>query len=84
MSAWVLTMLIFFCVFGSMRAAGRRRGRCGTDRVDESRRSEELGRITELLADMSTRLDRIEEERDFYRELMGSQTSFRSVGPPSP
>ena len=67
MSAWVLTMLIFFCVFGSMRAAGRRRGRCGTDRVDESRRSEELGWITELLADMSTRLDRIEEERDFYR-----------------
>ncbi len=50
----------------------------------DQRSAEELRRITELLDDMNTRIGRLEEERDFYRELMSSETSFKRVAPGGP
>ena len=66
-----------------MSAVGRRYSRYGRhlgefrDRRDWRDAGEEPGRVTELLTEMSSRIDRLEEERDFYRELMGSEVSLR-------
>ena len=77
------TLMIIFACFVCMSALTGRRSRCGRRRRELGDRPEadELGRITELLTDMTVRMDRPEEERDFYRELMGSEVSFGRVIP---
>ena len=78
----VATLMIIFACFICM-SAGRRHSRHGRhlgefrDRRDRRDSGEEPGRVTELLTEMSSRIDRLEEERDFYRELMGSEVSLR-------
>ena len=70
-SIWLLTRGL------SGRACGPRH------RFDEPRRSERDDPTAERLAEMNARLERLEEERDFYRDLLGSATRFRQ-GPEAP
>jgi hypothetical protein len=71
---------MFFVIFAAMwfltrglsgRGCGPRR------RFEERTRPEVEDRVSERLAEMSTRLERLEEERDFYRDLLGSSRRFR-------
>ena len=69
----------FFGIFAAVWFLTRVSGRgCGPrHRFDEPRRSERDDPTAERLAEMNARLERLEEERDFYRDLLGSGTRFR-------
>ncbi len=43
---------------------------------------EELGRIRDTVDDLSGRLGRLEEERDFYKDLLESPGRRRGISPP--
>ena len=75
----------FFGIFAAVWFLTRVSGRgCGSARrFDEPARSERDHQTTERLAELSARLERLEEERDFYRDLLGSGTRFRQ-GPEAP
>jgi len=60
----------FFARFSGRRCSGARR-------EQEPVRSEAEDRMSERLAEMTARLDRLEEERDFYRDLLGSGTRLK-------
>lgn len=83
----VATLFIMFgffwmAIFTIRRARWGWRGDDLRDRLHGNReQSEALDRMNALLADMSNRLDRLEEERDFYRELLGSSARFRKELP---
>lgn len=84
----VAAVFIVFGFFWFMAMFAGRRARWGYRHEDFRRRrlrdreeSETLDRINGLLTDMSARLDRIEEERDFYRELLGSGSRLRKDTP---
>jgi hypothetical protein len=72
---------MFFVIFGSiwLLTRGLSGWGCGTrSRLgEEPHRRESENRLSEQLAEMSARLERLEEERDFYRDLLGSGTRFR-------
>lgn len=42
----------------------------------------ELDRVREMLDELSVRLERLEEERDFYRDLLEAPTGPRRIEPP--
>jgi hypothetical protein len=44
--------------------------------------AEELHRVRDTIADLSTRLERLEEERDFYRDLLEPPRSGGTLPPP--
>ena len=44
--------------------------------------TEELHRIAETITDLSGRVERLEEERDFYKDLLGPPSSSRKLPPP--
>ncbi len=44
--------------------------------------AEELHRVRDAIADLSTRMERLEEERDFYKDLLEPPPS-RGILPPS-
>jgi hypothetical protein len=76
---------MFLIIFGSMwlLTRGLSGRRCGTrGGFDEPGRRESESRVSEQLAEMSARLERLEEERDFYRDLLGSGTRFRQPAEP--
>lgn len=62
------------------KIASRRMSR---PRRDESIQSgtEELLRIRDTVADLSGRLERLEEERDFYKDLLGPEVARRELPP---
>ena len=55
-------------------------------RRDESLQSgtEEVLRIRDQVADLSGRLERLEEERDFYKDLLEPDVARRELPPPEP
>ena len=44
--------------------------------------TEELHRIAETITDLSGRVERLEEERDFYSDLLEPPSSSRELPPP--
>ena len=44
--------------------------------------TEELHRIAETITDLSGRVERLEEERDFYKNLLEPPSSSRELPPP--
>ena len=44
--------------------------------------TEELHRIAETITDLSGRVERLEEERDFYKDLLEPPSSSRKLPPP--
>jgi sensor histidine kinase YesM len=44
--------------------------------------TEELHRIAETITDLSERVERLEEERDFYKDLLEPPSSSRELPPP--
>ncbi len=44
--------------------------------------SEELHRIGDTITDLSGRVERLEEERDFYRDLLEPPSDSRELPPP--
>ena len=44
--------------------------------------TEELHRIAETITDLSGRMERLEEERDFYKDLLEPPSSSRKLPPP--
>lgn len=44
--------------------------------------TEELHRIAETITDLSGRMERLEEERDFYSDLLEPPSSSRELPPP--
>jgi hypothetical protein len=44
--------------------------------------TEELHRISETITDLSGRVERLEEERDFYKDLLEPPSSSRQLPPP--
>jgi len=44
--------------------------------------TEELHRIAETITDLSERVERLEEERDFYKDLLEPPASSRELPPP--
>jgi hypothetical protein len=44
--------------------------------------TEELHRISETITDLSGRVERLEEERDFYKDLLEPPSSSRKLPPP--
>ena len=44
--------------------------------------AEELHRVRDTIADLGTRLGRLEEERDFYRDLLEPPRSGSTLPPP--
>ena len=44
--------------------------------------TEELHRIAETITDLSGRVERLEEERDFYKDLLEPPASSRELPPP--
>lgn len=44
--------------------------------------TEELHRIAETITDLSERVERLEEERDFYKDLLEPPSSSRKLPPP--
>ncbi len=43
--------------------------------------AEELHRVRDTIADLGTRVERLEEERDFYKDLLEPPTGSRSLPP---
>ncbi len=70
---------IFLLIFAAVWWISSRSGRgCGKARRNmEPEKSEVADWTAERLAEMSARLERLEEERDFYRDLLGSGTRFQ-------
>ncbi len=53
--------------------------------AESSRRAPgELGAISEALDDLSSRLGRLEEERDFYKALLDAPEKRRQIPPTDP
>ena len=73
---WILFGAMF-CFMGAMRR-GRRRWHRHQDRRDDGV-DRDVRQLGDHLAAMSLRVDRLEEERDFYKDLLGSESSFRRV-----
>jgi hypothetical protein len=46
--------------------------------------AEELHRVRETISDLSGRVERLEEERDFYKDLLEPRPESRSLSPPKP
>ena len=46
--------------------------------------AEELHRVREAIADLSTRMERLEEERDFYKDLLEPPPGRGTLPPPDP
>ncbi len=46
--------------------------------------SEELRRIGDMITDLSGRVERLEEERDFYKDLLEPPSGSRELPPPDP
>ena len=46
--------------------------------------TEELHRIRETIGDLSGRLERVEEERDFYKDLLEPREGRRELPPANP
>ena len=46
--------------------------------------TEELLRIREMIGDLSGRLERLEEERDFYKDLLEPREGRRELPPANP
>ncbi len=46
--------------------------------------AEELRRIGETITDLSGRVERLEEERDFYKDLLEPPSDSRELPPPDP
>ncbi len=46
--------------------------------------AEELHRVRDTIADLSGRLERLEEERDFYKDLLEPPPGRRTLQPPDP
>ena len=44
--------------------------------------AEELHRVRETIADLGTRVERLEEERDFYKDLLEPPSGSRAISPP--
>ncbi len=44
---------------------------------------EELHRVRDTITDLSTRVERLEEERDFYKDLLEPPSGPRTLSPPS-
>ena len=45
--------------------------------------TEELHRVRDTISDLSTRVERLEEERDFYKDLLEPPSGPRTLSPPS-
>ena len=45
--------------------------------------TEELRRLSDTISDLSGRVERLEEERDFYRELLEPPSGSRELPPPN-
>ena len=45
---------------------------------------EELRRISDTITDLSGRVERLEEERDFYKDLLEPPSGTRNLPPPRP
>jgi hypothetical protein len=46
--------------------------------------AEELHRVRETISDLSGRVERLEEERYFYKDLLEPRPESRSLSPPKP
>ena len=46
--------------------------------------AEELHRVRETISDLGTRVERLEEERDFYKDLLEPPSGSRTISPPPP
>lgn len=46
--------------------------------------TEELRRIGDTITDLSGRVERLEEERDFYKDLLEPPSGSRTLPPPAP
>ena len=44
--------------------------------------TEELRRVRDTITDLSTRVERLEEERDFYKDLLEPPSGSRRISPP--
>jgi hypothetical protein len=44
--------------------------------------TEELHRVRNTITDLSTRVERLEEERDFYKDLLEPPPGSRKISPP--
>ncbi len=51
-------------------------------KADSPRDSAELEGVHDAIAEMSGRLERLEEERDFYKDLLDAPGDRREIGPP--
>jgi hypothetical protein len=82
---WTIFLMIGAVMWLFSRFGGSRRGPgCGRPRMErEPRRSESEDQMAERLTEMSARIDRLEEERDFYRDLLSSSRKLRQSEPES-
>ena len=75
-------VIILVLISTSVKVLDRRRLRDGVRgdymRVD----TEELHRLRETLGDLSGRVERLEQERDFYKDLLEPPSSSRELPPP--
>jgi len=72
--------LVFISTIGRI-AAGRRRPRRlpgESFQLD----AEELHRVRDTITDLSSRVERLEEERDFYKDLLEPPTGSSFLPPP--
>lgn len=67
------TLPIIFTCFVCLSTLTNRRSRCRRGRSEHGDRQEadEPGLITEVFTDMTVGIDRLEEEKDFYRDAHG-------------
>jgi len=69
----VATLLIIFTCFVCLAALTSRRSRCrrGKSKHGDRREADEPGLITKIFTNMTVRIDRPEEKKDFYRDSHG-------------
>ena len=77
--AFVLTLVVIATVARIIERRRRSSPLPGESlRVD----AEELHRIGDTIADLSGRVERLEEERDFYKDLLEPPSGSRELPPP--
>ncbi len=64
------------------RVLSRRRARLELPGKTPSAEPEEMERIRDAMDDLSGRLQRLEEERDFYKDLLDAPGKRRAIPPP--
>ncbi len=76
---FVITLVLISTV-GRIIAARRRPHRLPGESFQMD--TEELHRVRDTIADLSTRMERLEEERDFYKDLLEPRPTRSTLPPP--